>query len=82
LAVYPYNATTGVLGTPAAGLLFATGLNPFSVSVDSTDHFVYTGNDQSANISEFTLDITTGILTPIAGSPVAAGKNPDFIAIK
>ena len=81
VAVYPFNAATGVLGSAAAGSPFATAINPFSVSVDPTDQFVYAGNDGSANISEFTLDGTTGVLTPVAGSPVAAGTNPDFIAI-
>jgi 6-phosphogluconolactonase (cycloisomerase 2 family) len=82
LVVYPYTAATGVLGSPVAGSPFATGSYPFSVSVDSTDRYVYTANDQSSNISEFNLDSSTGILTPVAGSPVAAGLNPDFIAIK
>lgn len=82
VSVYPINGTTGVLGAVVAGSPFATGTNPFSISIDKTGHFVYVGNDQSANVSEFTLDSTTGVLTPIAGSPVAAGTDPDFIAIK
>jgi 6-phosphogluconolactonase len=82
LAVYPYDAATGVLGSPVGGSPFATGMYPVSVSVDPTDHFVYTANDQSANISEFTLDAATGVLTSVAGSPASAGLNPDFIAIK
>src|SRR4029077_16243674 len=32
LAVYPYDAATGVLGSPVAGSPFATGLYPVSVS--------------------------------------------------
>jgi hypothetical protein len=30
-------------------------------------------------VSQFTL--SAGVLTPIAGSPVAAGNAPDFIAV-
>jgi 6-phosphogluconolactonase (cycloisomerase 2 family) len=82
VSVYPINKSTGLLGTIVAGSPFATGANPFSVSVDPTGRFVYVGNDQAASVSEFTLDSSTGILTPVAGSPVAAGKNPDFIAVK
>jgi 6-phosphogluconolactonase len=81
LAVYPYDAVTGVLESPVGGSPFATGMYPVSVSVDPTDHFVYTANDQSANISEFRLNAATGILTLVDGSPAAAGSNPDFIAI-
>jgi 6-phosphogluconolactonase (cycloisomerase 2 family) len=82
LAVYPYDAATGVLGSPVAGSPFATGLYPVSVSVDPMDHFVYTANDQSGNISEFTLNASTGVLTVVAGSPAPAGTNPEFIAVK
>jgi 6-phosphogluconolactonase len=80
--VYPIDATTGTLDTATTGSPFATGTNPYSVSVDPTDRFVYAGNDGSANVSEFMLNGTTGALTPVAGSPVAAGANPDFVAIK
>jgi 6-phosphogluconolactonase len=81
VSVYPINKTTGVLGTLVAGSPFATGgTNAFSVSIDPTGQFVYVGNDQSANVSEFTLNSTTGVLTPVAGSPVAAGNSPDYIA--
>lgn len=82
LAVYPIDATTAALGTASTGSPFATGTNPYSVSIDPTGDFVYVANDQSANVSEFTLNSTTGVLSPVMGSPVAAGSNPDFIAIR
>lgn len=83
IAVYPIvNTATGVLNASIAGSPFATGTNPYSVSVDLTDQFVYVGNDGSANISQFTFNPTTGVLTSVAGSPVAAGANPDFVAIE
>jgi 6-phosphogluconolactonase len=83
VSVYPINKATGVLGTLVAGSPFAAGgSNAFSVSFDPTGQFVYVGNDQSANVSAFTLNSTTGVLTPVAGSPVAAGNLPDYIAIK
>jgi 6-phosphogluconolactonase len=52
------------------------------VSVDIADQFVCVGNEGSANVSEFTLNATTGVLTGVAGSPVAAGAKPDFIEIQ
>ena len=82
LAVYPIDATTAALGRASTGSPFATGTNPYSVSIDPTGDFVYVANDQSANVSEFTLNSTTGVLSPVMGSPVAAGSNPDFIAIR
>jgi 6-phosphogluconolactonase len=81
VAVYPITLSTGMLGTPAAGSPFATGLTPFSVSVDLTDQFVYAANYNSASVSEFMLDSSSGVLTPQPGSPIAAGANPVFIAI-
>jgi 6-phosphogluconolactonase (cycloisomerase 2 family) len=81
VAAYPINAASGVLGTAAAGSPFATGTNSYSVTVDPSGQFVYVCNDGSANVSEFSLAAGTGVLTPIAGSPVSAGANPDFIAI-
>jgi 6-phosphogluconolactonase (cycloisomerase 2 family) len=79
--VYPIDTTsaTGLDGA-VAGSPFATGgNNPNSVSFDSTGKFAYVGNDGSATVSQFTL--SAGVLTPIAGSPVAAGNAPDFIAV-
>jgi 6-phosphogluconolactonase (cycloisomerase 2 family) len=81
ISAFKVNSSTGVL-TPAAGSPFATGTNPYSVSIDPTGQFVDVGNDGSSNVSEFTLDGTTGVLTGSPGSPVTAGANPDFIAIK
>jgi 6-phosphogluconolactonase len=96
--VYPINATTGALGAGVAGSPFATSTNqsaalPFSVGIDPTGTFVYVCNDggsgsspgvasASAGVAEFTLNDSTGVLTPVVGSPVVAGANPDFIAIK
>jgi 6-phosphogluconolactonase len=80
--VYPIDSSTGALGALVAGSPFATGGNAYSVSVDPTGRFVYVCNDGSANISEFTLNRTTGVLTPAVGSPFAAGTSPDFIAIE
>jgi 6-phosphogluconolactonase len=83
IGVYPLNTSTGVLGAVASGSPFSTGgTNPYSVSVDPTDHFVYVGNDTSANVAEFTLNSSSGVLTPIAGSPITAGTFPDFLAIQ
>ena len=80
VSVYPFDASTGVIGTAVTGSPFACGNNPFSITVDPSNRFVYVGNDASQNVSEFTMDKSTGVLTPVAGSPVAAGVAPDLIA--
>jgi 6-phosphogluconolactonase len=80
--VYPIDAASATgLDAAVTGSPFATGgTSPNSISFDLTGQFAYVGNDQSANVAVFTL-ASTGVLTAVAGSPVAAGNNPDFIAI-
>jgi 6-phosphogluconolactonase len=41
--------------------------------------FAYTANEETANLSGYSVDPTTGALTPLAGFPIASGTNPIFI---
>ncbi len=82
VAVYPFNTASGVLGALVAGSPFVAGTNPFVAVTDPTDRFVYVANDGSASVSEYTFQSGTGVVAPVAGSPVAAGSQPDFIAIR
>src|SRR5580693_2780484 len=43
--------------------------------------FLYVVNRGSGNVSGYTIDLTDGSLTEIAGSPFAAGGNPVAIAV-
>ena len=43
--------------------------------------FVYVTNLNSGNVSGYTIDPTTGALTPISGSPFAAGQSPQSVAV-
>ena len=79
--VYQYDPATGDTGTAIGGSPFAAGTNPESFAIDPAGH-VYVGNDGSNNVSEFTLNGTTGVLSPITGGPVAAGTNPDYLAVQ
>jgi 6-phosphogluconolactonase len=81
VAVYPITQSTGMLGAAVPGPAFAAGSFPYSVSVDLTGQFAYVANDGAASVSQFMLDSDTGVLTPMQGSPVAAGSDPVFIAI-
>lgn len=58
---------------------FATDTGPHSIAVDTSGSVLYTANDgqPTANeatpgsISAFTIDLSTGALTPVAGSPLS-----------
>ena len=77
---------TGAL-TPVPGPPVATGQTPVSVAVDPTSKFVfvYVVNQQSSNVSAFSIDPTTGALTALTGSPFGSlldfGLAPNSIAV-
>jgi hypothetical protein len=60
---------------------YATGTNPFAIAIDPTGQFAYVANEGSNNVSAYTIDSTTGALSPMAGSPFAAGTGPSSVAI-
>lgn len=88
ISVFAINATSGGL-IPAAGSPFPAGSFPVSVAVDPTGQFLYAANCASFNclgadfgtVSAFTIDSTTGALTPLAGSPFAAGREPRWVTV-
>src|SRR5258708_37081188 len=43
--------------------------------------FAYVTNDNSRNISAYTINQTTGALTPISGSPFGAGNRPCYVTV-
>ena len=83
---YTINATSGAL-TPVPGSPFAVVLDLTSVAVDPTGKFAYVGNcgdfcgAGSAGVWGYTINATSGALTPIPGSPFAAGSYPISIAV-
>ncbi|HEV2714372.1 MAG TPA: beta-propeller fold lactonase family protein, partial [Terriglobales bacterium] len=58
---------------------FAAGTRPVFITIDSTGKFVYVANENSRDISAFTIDSATGGLTngAIAAS---VGSGPSWIA--
>ena len=44
-------------------------------------NFLYVSNDGSDNISAFSIDTTTGVLTPVPGSPFPTGGSADGLGI-
>src|SRR6266849_4011020 len=86
VSAYTINSTTGAL-SPVTGSPFAAGSFPFSVAVDPTGKFAYVANacgvtcTVSGNVSAYTIDSTTGALSPVPGSPFAAGSTPIAVAV-
>jgi 6-phosphogluconolactonase (cycloisomerase 2 family) len=82
IAVYPITLESAALGTAVTGSPFSTGgTTPFSVSVSPSDLFVYSANNGSNNIAEFSFNSTTGVLTTVTGSPANSGSEPGFMAL-
>jgi DNA-binding beta-propeller fold protein YncE len=81
---YTIDSTSGAL-TPIPGSPFPAGIVPRSVAVDPSGSFAYVANagrlSQPGNISGFTIDSTTGALTPIPGSPFPTGATPVSVAV-
>ena len=84
LSAYVVDASTGAL-TPLSTATYATGSGPSAVSVGNLNsgQFVFvTNNGGSNNISVFAIAAGTGVLTPVAGSPFAAGGNPHSLVLQ
>ena len=83
---YAIDWTTGAL-TALPGFPVTAGANAYSVNIhfakpgsNSIDQILYVANEGAANVSGFTLNASTGALTPMAGSPFPAGNHPEFVA--
>ena len=51
------------------------------MAVDPSGTFAYVANRGDNNVSGYRINRTTGALTPIAGSPFAAGDGPYSVAV-
>jgi len=74
---------TGAL-TAAAGSPFAAGTNPqqgIAATTVAGMEFVYVTNFGSSNVSAYSLNTGTGVLTPLATSPFATGSGPVSLAM-
>src|SRR5260221_9168354 len=81
-------AASGAL-SPVPGSPFLTGGNgagggffsPTRITAAVVKDFLYSGNAGSNNIGAFSINPTTGVLTPVPGSPFATGGVADGIGI-
>ena len=68
-------SSNGVLG-PVPGSPFPAGSAPISSVTDNTLSFLYVANSKSNDISGYSIDSSTGVLTPLAEFPFAVGPSP------
>jgi 6-phosphogluconolactonase len=59
----------------------ATESRPAAVVIDPTGKFLYVPNDQSSNVSGYSINARNGALTPLASSPFSTGMYPAGAAI-
>ena len=72
---FTVDAVTGLLTAVAGGPVAAVS-NTWGITVDPTGNFLYAGSGggvSNRGISAYAINSLTGALTPIAGSPFAAG---------
>jgi 6-phosphogluconolactonase (cycloisomerase 2 family) len=55
--------------TPISGQPFAAGGTPNSLAIEPTGHYLYVNNSTDNTISAYSINGSTGALTPVNGSP-------------
>jgi YVTN family beta-propeller protein len=65
----------------ASGTPLSAGVLPVSIAIDPSGHFAYVANRNSNDVSAYTLDATTGVLTKVTILRFIAGSQPSSIAI-
>ena len=73
VSVYTVNATSGLL---RADGYVSVKSKPVGVAVTPGGQFLYVANSGSGNVSAFSVNTKNGTLTPVTGSPFAAGTTP------
>ncbi|MEP6602044.1 MAG: beta-propeller fold lactonase family protein, partial [Nitrospirota bacterium] len=87
VSVYTINSATGALTVvhnpdPLTPNFFPAGTTPQTVTIHPSGSFVYVANAGSGNVTAYTLDQLSGVLTQVAGSPfTTGGTNPQRVTI-
>jgi 6-phosphogluconolactonase (cycloisomerase 2 family) len=68
------------IGTDGFTNIWLTHIRSFTAEPAGPE-FVYVANSNSNNVSGYRIDAATGALTPISGSPFAAGLTPFSVAV-
>ncbi len=85
VSAYSIDVSTGAL-KKVAGSPFGTGRQPEGVAVDPTGKFAYVANagaysNSNGNVYAYKINATTGALSPVFGSPFAAGDAPIDVVV-
>jgi 6-phosphogluconolactonase (cycloisomerase 2 family) len=86
VSVFAIDATTGALAPAMVGP-YVTGQNPEAVAVDPSGTYLFVANANGmstpgeSNVAAFAIDASTGVLTPVPGSPFATDTLSMSIAI-
>ena len=75
------NPTTGVVGLVPGSATSTGGDNPQGIGITPDEKFMVAANQSTNNIAVFQVDATTGLQTPVPGSPFASGPQPGPVAI-
>ncbi len=86
VSAFAIDATNGTLteidqNGAAAGTTVAAGSAPASVTVDPSGKFAYVANQVSYNVSAYTINSITGVLTAVAGSPFATAGSANSVTV-
>jgi 6-phosphogluconolactonase len=76
---YSFTSKTG--GLSIANAAVNTGANPVSLAIDPSSQHLYVLSQGSSNISAFSIDSFTGVLTPLNGSPFPTVAAPVSMAM-
>jgi 6-phosphogluconolactonase len=66
---------------PHSGIALWHGIGSGGAAVDATGNFAYVANGEDDTVSAYSINATTGALLPVGGSPFAAAKNPEGLAV-
>lgn len=73
---------TGCSSSGSSGTITPSGASPGSqMRLAQSIEFLYVTNEGSNNVSAYTIDATSGALTPVAGAPFSAGLQPVDAAV-
>ncbi len=81
ITAYTQDHETGGLTLIAGTSTFPTGSGATSLASDPRGRFIYVANELADTVSGFSVNPATGALTPVPGSPYAAGVRPRDVAI-
>jgi 6-phosphogluconolactonase len=80
-AVLGFSIQSGGALAPLNGSPFAAGAQPVAMATNPQGSLLYVANQGSNNVSAFVVDVTSGALGAIGGSPFpTGGQGPSFLA--